>query len=131
MSIQNITESIQNTTEYADMSFENGIFILTYKPLNLLDLTIAKKMVKDRLAFKEGQSYPSLFDIREVKSTSKEARDYMANEGSDLVKASALLINSSVTKMIGNFFISVSKPKSPTKLFTDKNKSIAWLQQFA
>ncbi len=117
-------------TKYVHLAINNGIFRMTYKNIDLLDLDTAKEIVDARVTFKEGQEYPSLFDIRNVKSTSKEARDFMANEGNDLVTASALLINSSVTKMIGNFFITVSKPKNPTKLFTDESRAEDWLQQF-
>lgn len=119
----------KQSTDYADMFIKDGIAHLVYKPLDLLDLEIAKVMVRDRVEFKEGMSYPTLFDIRNIASTSKEARDYMANEGNELVTASALLVNSPVTKMIGNFFISVSKPKNPTRIFTEKEKSLEWLQQ--
>ncbi len=115
------------STAYVDMRVEDGVFHMVYKPLDLLTIEIAREIVRERVAFKDGISYPSLFDIREVKSTSKDARDFMANEGNDLVIASALLINSSVTKMIGNFFISVSKPKNPTKIFTDQPKAMEWL----
>ncbi|MEP1033167.1 hypothetical protein [Ekhidna sp.] len=116
------------STNYADMSIDGGIAHLIYKPLDLLDIDVAKHMVKDRIEFKDGTSYPTLFDIRNVKSTSKDARDYLANEGNELVVASALLVNSSVTKMIGNFFITVSKPKKPTKIFTDESRAIEWLE---
>ncbi|MEO9869572.1 DUF7793 family protein [Ekhidna sp.] len=117
------------STNYADMFIKDGIAHLIYKPLDLLDLDVAKLMVKDRIEFKEGISYPTLFDIRNVKSTSKDARDYLANEGNDLVISSALIVSSSVTKMIGNFFITVSKPKKPTHLFTDNEKGLEWLEQ--
>jgi len=117
-------------TKYAHMSIEEGVFIMTYKPMNLLDLGIAKEIVKERIAFKNNTPYPSLFDIRNIKSTTKDGRDYMANEGNDFVIASSLLVNSSVTKMLGNFFMLVSKPKNPTKLFTDELAGKEWLYPF-
>ncbi len=119
----------EGSSTYVDMKIEDGIFYMTYKPLEVLSYEIAQEIVKERIAFKAGQSYPCLFDIREVKSTSKEARDYLADEGNELVISSALLVNSSVTKMIGNFFITVSRPKSPTRLFVREDKSREWLDQ--
>ncbi len=117
-------------TDYVTMTIDEGLFRMVYDPLDQLDLEIAERIVKDRVAFKEGVSYPSLFDVRAVKSISKEARDYMANEGNDLVEASALLINSAVLRMMGNFYISVNKPQKPTQLFNAENKAIDWLNQF-
>jgi len=120
----------EKCTEYVNMRIVDGVFVMKYQPLDLLTYEIASEIVKERTEFKSGVSYPSLFDIRNVKSTTKDARDYMANEGNDLVLSSALLVNSSVTRMIGNFFITVSRPKNPTMLFTDEQKSMEWLNRF-
>jgi len=35
-----------------------------------------------------------------------------------------------LNKIIVNFFLSISKPNVPTKLFTNKEDAIKWLQQF-
>lgn len=119
-----------NDTNYVTMFVENGIFYMCYKSLELLEINIAKTIVQDRLAFKKGIFYPSLFDIREVKQSTKEARDYMANEGNDLVLASAILVSSPVLRMMANFYIMVNKPKNPTRMFTDKDGAVEWLNQF-
>lgn len=120
----------QMETEYVFMTIKDGLFEMTYKPLKLVDIGIAKVIVKERLEFKGGVNYPCLFDVSPVKEITKEARDYMANEGNDFVLASALLINSPLLKMMGNFFITVNKPKNPTKLFNNKDEALQWLQQF-
>lgn len=121
---------LEKKTKYVTMKIKDGVFHMEYNPIELLDLDIAKEIVKDRIAFKAGNSYPSLFDIRKVNSTTKEGRDFMANEGNDLVLASSLLVSSSVTRMIGNFFMTVSRPKNPTRLFTDEQEAWDWLDQY-
>jgi hypothetical protein len=68
--------------------------------------------------------------MKGLKSVSKDAREYLANEGTALVKAGALVISSLLTEMIGNIFLSVNKPKVPTRLFLDEATAIAWLKQF-
>ncbi len=117
-------------TAYGTMRIEDGIFFMSYKSMQQLDITIALQIVQDRLDFIKGVSHPSLFDIRKVKNSTKEARDYMANEGNELVKASAILIDSPLLRMMANFYISVNKPKNPTQMFTDEKHAIKWLQQF-
>lgn len=117
-------------TSYCEMSVVDGVLHLVYDNLDLLNLSDARQIVKERLEFCNGVIYPHLFDISKVKKSSKEARDYMADEGNDLVSASALIVNSSVVKMLANFFITVNKPKSPTKMFTSKDEAISWLSQF-
>jgi hypothetical protein len=116
--------------EYATMAIEKGIFFLQYHALDLLELDVAKVVVKNRLALKNGVSYPCLFDITQVKQSTKEARDYMAIEGNELVLASAILVTSPMLKMMANFFIMVNKPTNPTRMFTDLESALDWLAQF-
>ncbi|QMU28670.1 DUF7793 family protein [Adhaeribacter radiodurans] len=117
-------------TTYVTMILQNGIFQAYYKKLNVLDLLIAKTAVQDRIIFFKNTAYPCLFDITEVKETTKEARDYMANEGNELVVASGMVVNSPMLKMMANFYIMVNKPKNPTRLFTDRASALDWLEQF-
>ena len=73
-----------------------------------------------------------LIDMTTVSEISKEARDYFANERTaSIQRATALLIGSPVSRVIGNFFMGLNKPVSPTRLFTDPQKAIRWLQTFS
>ncbi|MDQ4139831.1 MAG: hypothetical protein M3142_04835 [Bacteroidota bacterium] len=117
-------------TKYVTMIIQNGIFHAYYKELAVLDLNFAKEAVKERLEFFENTAYPCLFDVTKVKETTKEARDYMANEGNELVLASAMVVTNPMLKMMANFYIMVNKPKNPTRLFTDKDSALQWLNHF-
>lgn len=117
-------------TDYVTMFIQDGIFQCYFKAMNVMDINVADASVKDRLKFFENTAYPCLFDITEVKETTKEARDFMANEGNDLVLASAMVVNSPMLKMMANFYIMVNKPKNPTRLFTDRESALEWLNQF-
>lgn len=123
-------ETKSKNTDYVTMQIADGIFYMYYKPLKLLDISIARKIVQDRIAFKEGVTYPSLFDIQRVEHSTKEARDYMADEGNQLVRASAIMVSSPVLRMMANFFIMVNKPKNPTRMFTDERSALDWLLRY-
>ena len=129
--MKNFIEDMKSEdTEYANMHIEDDILYCNYKKIDVLDIDAVKVGVQDRVKFSENVSYPCLFDIRLMGKVTKEARDYLANEGNDLVTASALVVGSSVLKIIANFFITVNKPKNPTRMFTDKESAIKWLQKF-
>ena len=117
-------------TAYVIMSIQNGIFEANFKAMEVLDINIAMTTVKDRLVFCENKAYPCLFDITEVKHTTKEARDFMATEGNQLILASAMVVTSPMLKMMANFYIMVNKPQNPTQLFTSREKALEWLVQF-
>ena len=71
-------------------------------------------------------------DMTAISEISKEARDYFANERTaSIQRATALLISSPVSRVIGNFFMGLNKPISPTRLFTDPREAIKWLQTYS
>ena len=73
-----------------------------------------------------------LIDMTAITEISKEARDYFANERTaSIQRATALLINSPVSRVIGNFFMGLNKPITPTRLFTDPDKAIQWLHTYS
>ena len=118
------------STEHLELFVEDGILHCIYKEVDMVDLAYAQACVSERLAFTGDKTYPSLFDITRIKQSTKEARDFMANEGNDLVSASAILIGSPMLKMTANFYIMVNKPVNPTRMFTDRKSALEWLSQF-
>jgi hypothetical protein len=72
-----------------------------------------------------------LINISKHKSFPKDVRDYMNSpEIISSMKAAAMVADSIMTRILGNIFMSISKPPMPTKLFPDEATAIAWLQQF-
>lgn len=122
------TVLLQNN--YVKIELYHSILVATWQNISI-DTNIAKDAVKSRLEVSSGISYPVLINIKSVIKVTKEARDFLASEeGCRGVTASAIVVNSALTSMIGNFFIRVSKPLVPTRLFTDENAAIKWLSAF-
>jgi len=69
--------------------------------------------------------------MTKVKSMSREARAFYAGpETASVISAIAILTYSAVGKIVANFFLSLSKPILPTRLFTDYDEAQQWLMQF-
>ncbi len=108
----------------------DGIIVASFK-VKIFDLDAAKIAVKERIDACKGESYPLLVDARDVSSITKEARDYFASpEGTVLISASALVLDSVLNRFLGNFFLQINKPKVPLRLFTNIEDAVKWLQQF-
>lgn len=108
----------------------DGIMIGTFKT-ELVDLSIAKKITDYRLDLQKEVSYPLISNITHVKNSTKEARDFLASEeGCKGVVAAAILIDSVVGSMIGNFFVRISKPLVPTRLFTNEDEAKKWHSRY-
>jgi hypothetical protein len=119
-------------TTRVDFEIRNGILYVTYKPHVNIDLEASKEIVKTRLEYTNGVSYPILVIDAGVISMDKAARDYSSDKSGGLkgVLAGALLLNSVYSEFLGNFFLRITKPAIPTKIFTDKEKALEWLEQF-
>jgi hypothetical protein len=75
------------------------------------------------------EKFPLLIDSRGIKSISREARSFFTTNGRETnTIAFAILIDSAVSKVVGNFFLGINKPAVPTKLFLEENDAINWLR---
>jgi hypothetical protein len=60
----------------------------------------------------------------------RDARMEFVRRG-DLVKAVALIVDSPLNRMMGQFFINVSRPVVSTRLFENETAAAAWLLEQA
>jgi hypothetical protein len=123
-----VHDSYEN--DYARFWFAERILFIEYKPQITIDLKVAQRVVADRIQFQKGKSYPVLCDIRGVVDSEKAGRDYLAQSGSVLITAVALVIHEQVSLTISNFYLHISKPTVPTKLFTTRHDALNYLKTF-
>ena len=89
----------------------------------------AQERVRDRLGKEKTRV---LVDMRAIKSISRDAREYYANERTaSIQRATALVIKSPLSRVIANFFMGLNRPLTPTRMFTDVDEAIEWLQSFS
>ena len=114
--------------EFTKIESEEGVIIGTLK-VDLIDIDVVKGIIDLRLKVTDTiDPYPLLVNIRGVKNSTKEVRDFLASpKAAERVTVTALLIDSMVSATIGNFFMRISKPAVPTKIFTDEEEAIKWL----
>lgn len=71
-----------------------------------------------------------LIDLNNVKSVEKQARDFLASDATaNHVSAAALVAQTMISKVLGNFFLGINKPPMPVKLFNSKEAGMEWLKQ--
>lgn len=109
---------------------DDGILVCKFADGLEMDLDIAKACVGLRLEYSRGESFALLVNMKGMKSATKEAREYMSNEGSRQVLAGALLISSPVSRVLGNVFLSLNRPQVATRLFTTERSAVEWLKKF-
>ncbi|SRX76478.1 hypothetical protein AEQU3_03478 [Aequorivita antarctica] len=95
-----------------------------------IDRKAAVKIVEDRLILQEGQTFPVLCDIRGVKDINKSARDYLAIEGSMLIKAVAFIVEPPLSEIMSKFYLKASKPPIPSRAFQTMEEAKEFLNEY-
>jgi hypothetical protein len=119
-------------TDHVKLELQDGILLAEYFSVLIVDLELAKTIVKERYAFTDGKQYPILLDVGHTTELTREARIYWASdEASKDILAGAIITRNSVNRMIANVWLQVNKPKVPTKLFSpnQKEQAISWLKK--
>ncbi len=117
-------------TPYVNMEIKDGILHFTYHLGSIITLDIAKEIVKTRLEYCNGVPYPLIVVFEGMRAMDKQSRDYFAKEGVEGVIAAALVVNSVYAQFFGNMFLRITSTSISSRLFTDKNEGIKWLEQF-
>ena len=79
----------------------------------------------------KGEKIPILSDMSNVKYISRDSRAFLSSEEAVRVtKSLAMVGNSQISKVIGNFILGLNNPPYPVKLFTSKDKALQWLEMF-
>jgi hypothetical protein len=74
---------------------------------------------------------PLVVDMREMKSQTRDARQYYGSPAvMRATTAVALLVESRVSMVVANFFITVTKTSVPTKIFTNEADALAWVKEY-
>ncbi len=116
--------------EYAEYCIDNGVVLFVYKQNIAIELAGAMEIVSDRLKLQKGKAYPILCDIRGIKDINKDARRYLATEGSLLTKAVAFISDTPLSQMLTDLYLIANIPPIPTKVVGNELEGMEFLLEF-
>lgn len=108
---------------------DDQIYIYKAFEKSSIDLETIKEMTRVGDEWNGTALCANLIDIRDVGFIDSKARAYGAEQYRSYVAGQALLIESKISSYFANLFLKFSKPKVPTKLFTNEEEAIAWLKK--
>jgi hypothetical protein len=120
--------------EYKTTSFwkeeDEDIIFFKYAPLLEMDIHVAKEIVSNRLEYTKCNPAYALIDFTNIKSVTKEARDYMNSPEGGLkgILGGAFLSSNVVATLFINLYLKINNPIVPAKFFTDGDEALAWLR---
>lgn len=119
-------------TSFAVFVVEPGARVhVTAKPGDhtLVEAT-ASMAIFGRVCSEHGKRVRAIVDIRATRSVSREARQlYLQDSGVNL--GTALLVDSGISRVIGNFIIGLNRGAVQVRLFEDEQAARAWLEALA
>ncbi len=109
---------------------DNGIIHAIVHPGLVTTLEDARANVRGFSRVSDRIKCGAIIDMRaHAASATREAREYYAGpENARVVLAVALLVRSSISRLMGNFFLGLNRPPFPLKLFAEPEPALAWLK---
>lgn len=109
----------------------DGIVVQTPIEGTTQTLDDAKENVTTFQMLTEGRQTPLLVDGRPSYRQKPGVREYYASPAAAKnLAAMALLIGSSSGRFLFNLFLALSRPSTPTRVFTSEQEAITWLLRF-
>ena len=107
----------------------DGVVQMTWVSKAVIGLEDAIAAIAVMSELTGGRRSPLSVDLHDGGQPSRLARVEFTRHD-DLVSAVALIVGTPLSRVMGNFFLTVSKPPYPVRLFDDEASALAWLQAF-
>lgn len=123
---------LKHETAYCRYHLKDGILLYELKPDLIIDLTIARRIEDERIALVEHDHYPcALLIPKEHLLFEKEAFEFLTSDAACMAcAAKAVVIQSTLRKLLTNFKMSLNSNKVPLRIFTSKSNARLWLFEF-
>ena len=107
----------------------DGIVEIVWVPRSTARLEDARAAVDAMAELTGGRRSALLVDMRDTGAQDGPTRGEWTRR-SDLVLATALIVGTPLSRIVGNLFINMTRPAPPVRLFDSKDSALAWLRGF-
>lgn len=110
---------------------EDGIVRIIHAPGAEVTLEDARETMAAYLKINRGKRRPLFIDTKTLKSMTRETRQYYSGEeAAKVASAAAIVVGTPVSRVLGNFYIGLSNPHLPSRLFSSEDAALAWLKGY-
>jgi hypothetical protein len=110
---------------------DDGIVRIIHIPGAEVTLEDAQETMAAYLKLNNGKRRPLFIDTKTMKSMTRETRQYYAGEeAAKVASAAAIVVGTPVSRVLGNFYIGLSNPRLPSRLFSSENEALEWLKGY-
>jgi hypothetical protein len=119
--------SITTRTSVVEID-QHGIIIATALPDVHTTLADAMENIAAMAEVSQGRPHLLLLDLRQLLSQDREARHAYTNAAAQ-PRALAIVVESAMSRITGNLFVRMKRPIFPSRLFTDMDSAMSWLEK--
>ncbi len=110
---------------------ESGIMHSKYTKKTLVTEEVAITDIQTIKEMIQGNKVPLLVNMSNTTSITIKARKYYSGKESEkIISAAALVVNSPMHTVMGNFFLGLNKRQFPVKLFSSEEQALIWLRKY-
>ena len=110
---------------------DDGIVRVHMRPGTTETLTTARENIEALASICGDKKHPLLIDMTGTRGANQDARRHYSSESvTERVSAAAMLVPTPVSKVLGNFFLGLNKPRHALRLFTSEADAIEWLKDY-
>ena len=118
-------------TKTAELWIEDDILQCKILPNAEITIDEGKKIMEISMRLSNAKRIPVLADMGRIKSMPRESRAYLSGEEAKKTAiALALVTETPISKIVGNFLLGLNKPSYPIKMFTTLQDAQQWLNGF-
>jgi len=120
-------------TSVADVFTEqDGTVVLRFLSGIHVTAEATPAVIRAHVSAAHGGKRPALADVRGIASNERATRELAAGpEVMAVTSRLAILVGNPVTRILGNFFLRVTRPAYPARIFTDEASARRWLAEAA
>jgi hypothetical protein len=129
-----LIDTQMNVHQYEGPTFkvfleEEALIVIDIKPGSSCNLEGAIDIIDAIRKLSNGSSFMVLADISKLIGMSADGRAYVRKEGFKIphMEKIALIVGNPLSRIVGSFYIGLSRPPMPIKLFDNKEKAKTWL----
>jgi len=109
----------------------DGIVRIIWVPGAEVTLEDAEESMAAWVKISQGKRRPMVVDTATMKSLAREARHLYASERAAKVAcAVGIVVGTPVSRVLGNFYLGLSNPHLPTRLFDSEDEALEWLKGY-
>lgn len=108
---------------------EDGILFSSFNSPVVMTIDIIKTAIDMRHSLSDNSKQYWCSDVTKLKSFNKDARDYADKYGQELLHATAIIVNSHITRFIFNTYMKLKKAEIPLEAFKSKEEAVSWLNE--